>query len=162
VDTTPNRRVNGEEHSRSLLRASSKHDGSRRCTWSEEESRNASDLGACIVRALGRLDPRVVTAVETHYYWPDLPANMREVLRVLKPGGTIALIAEVHRRRGFDAHERMVIALATGGVHEPDRAPRSLDPGGIHGRLDDPRSKKRLDLRHRTEAIGPQSSATLL
>jgi ubiquinone/menaquinone biosynthesis C-methylase UbiE len=39
----------------------------------------------------------LVTAVETHYYWPDLPANLREVLRVLKPGGTFALIAETHR-----------------------------------------------------------------
>jgi ubiquinone/menaquinone biosynthesis C-methylase UbiE len=39
----------------------------------------------------------VVTAVETHYYWPDLPANLREVLRVLKPGGRFALIAETHR-----------------------------------------------------------------
>lgn len=39
----------------------------------------------------------VVTAVETHYYWPNLPANVREVLRVLKPGGTFALIAETYR-----------------------------------------------------------------
>jgi len=39
----------------------------------------------------------VVTAVETHYYWPDLPANVREILRVLKPGGTCALIAETYR-----------------------------------------------------------------
>ncbi len=29
----------------------------------------------------------LVTAVETHYYWPDLQADMQEVLRVLKPGG---------------------------------------------------------------------------
>jgi SAM-dependent methyltransferase len=39
----------------------------------------------------------IVTAVETHYYWPNLPANAREVLRVLKPGGTFALIAETYR-----------------------------------------------------------------
>jgi SAM-dependent methyltransferase len=39
----------------------------------------------------------LVTAVETHYYWPDLPANVREILRVLKPGGTFALIAEAYR-----------------------------------------------------------------
>jgi SAM-dependent methyltransferase len=39
----------------------------------------------------------IVTAVETHYYWPDLSANVREVLRVLKPGGTFALVAETYR-----------------------------------------------------------------
>jgi ubiquinone/menaquinone biosynthesis C-methylase UbiE len=39
----------------------------------------------------------LVTAVETHYYWPDLPANVREVLRVLKPGGQFVLIAETYR-----------------------------------------------------------------
>ena len=43
----------------------------------------------------------VVTAVETHYYWPDLPANVREILRVLKPGGTFALIAETYRGGPF-------------------------------------------------------------
>lgn len=39
----------------------------------------------------------IVTAVETHYYWPDLPRSMREILRVLKPGGTFVLIAETYR-----------------------------------------------------------------
>jgi SAM-dependent methyltransferase len=39
----------------------------------------------------------LVTAVETHYYWPDLPANVQEIFRVLKPGGTFALIAETYR-----------------------------------------------------------------
>ena len=39
----------------------------------------------------------IVTAVETHYYWPDLPANVREVLRVLKPGGKFVLVAETYR-----------------------------------------------------------------
>jgi ubiquinone/menaquinone biosynthesis C-methylase UbiE len=43
----------------------------------------------------------IVTAVETHYYWPDLPANVREILRVLKPGGTFVLIAETYRGGPF-------------------------------------------------------------
>jgi ubiquinone/menaquinone biosynthesis C-methylase UbiE len=38
----------------------------------------------------------IVTAVETHYYWPDLPANVREVFRVVKPGGRFVLIAETY------------------------------------------------------------------
>jgi ubiquinone/menaquinone biosynthesis C-methylase UbiE len=43
----------------------------------------------------------LVTAVETHYYWPDLPANVREISRVLKPGGTFTLIAETYRGGPF-------------------------------------------------------------
>jgi ubiquinone/menaquinone biosynthesis C-methylase UbiE len=39
----------------------------------------------------------VVTAVETHFWWPDLPGDMREVLRVMKPGGTLVLIAEIYK-----------------------------------------------------------------
>jgi SAM-dependent methyltransferase len=39
----------------------------------------------------------LVTAVETHYFWPDLMADMEEILRVLKPGGTFILIAEAYK-----------------------------------------------------------------
>ncbi len=39
----------------------------------------------------------LVTAVETHFWWPDLPGGMLEVLRVLKPGGALIIIAEVYR-----------------------------------------------------------------
>ncbi|HEV2670534.1 MAG TPA: methyltransferase domain-containing protein [Gemmatimonadales bacterium] len=39
----------------------------------------------------------LVTAVETHFYWPDLPNDTREVLRVLKPGGKIVIIAEAYK-----------------------------------------------------------------
>ena len=39
----------------------------------------------------------LVTAVETHFWWPNLPGDMREVLRALKPGGTLILIAEVYK-----------------------------------------------------------------
>ncbi|HEX7285347.1 MAG TPA: methyltransferase domain-containing protein [Candidatus Angelobacter sp.] len=39
----------------------------------------------------------LVTAVETHFWWPNLPADMQEILRVLKPGGTLVIIAEVYK-----------------------------------------------------------------
>jgi len=53
----------------------------------------------------------LVTAVETHYYWPDLPANLREVRRVLKPGGTFALIAETYRGGPFGLLYAIVMPL---------------------------------------------------
>ncbi|HET7585846.1 MAG TPA: class I SAM-dependent methyltransferase [Gemmatimonadaceae bacterium] len=36
----------------------------------------------------------VVTAIETHFWWQDLGGGMREALRVLEPGGRMAVIAE--------------------------------------------------------------------
>jgi ubiquinone/menaquinone biosynthesis C-methylase UbiE len=53
----------------------------------------------------------LVTAVETHYYWPDLPANVREILRVLKPGASFALIAETYRGGPFRILYGLVMPL---------------------------------------------------
>lgn len=39
----------------------------------------------------------LATAVETQYYWPDLEGDMREILRVLKPGGRLVVIAEFYK-----------------------------------------------------------------
>lgn len=39
----------------------------------------------------------LVTAIETQYYWPDLKGDMREILRVLKPAGKLAVIAEMYK-----------------------------------------------------------------
>lgn len=53
----------------------------------------------------------LVTAVETHYYWPDLPGDVREVMRVLKPGATFLIIAETYRGRRHDWLYRPVMQL---------------------------------------------------
>ncbi|MFN7929934.1 MAG: class I SAM-dependent methyltransferase [Blastocatellia bacterium] len=45
----------------------------------------------------------LVTAIETQYYWPDLANDMKEIRRVLKPGGTLLVIAESYKRGRFDA-----------------------------------------------------------
>lgn len=44
----------------------------------------------------------LLTAVETQYYWPDLPGDMREILRVLKPGGKLLVIAETYKGGKYD------------------------------------------------------------
>ena len=57
------------------------------------------EVGAASVSRLpfsdGAFD--IVTAVETHFWWPALPTDLREVLRVLKPGGRLIIIAEVYK-----------------------------------------------------------------
>ena len=60
----------------------------------------------------------LVTAVETHYYWPDLNADVREILRVLKPGGTILMIAESYRGGKHDRLLRHLVRYAHLTVNE--------------------------------------------
>lgn len=44
----------------------------------------------------------LATAIETQYYWPDPTGDMREILRVLKPGGKLAVIAEMYKGGKYD------------------------------------------------------------
>jgi ubiquinone/menaquinone biosynthesis C-methylase UbiE len=39
----------------------------------------------------------LITAVETHFWWPDLPRDMCETFRVLKTGGRLLIVAEVYK-----------------------------------------------------------------
>lgn len=39
----------------------------------------------------------LLTAVETHFWWPNLPSDLREVFRVTKPGAQLVIIAEVYK-----------------------------------------------------------------
>jgi ubiquinone/menaquinone biosynthesis C-methylase UbiE len=52
-----------------------------------------------------------ITAVETHYYWPDLSHDLREVRRVLAPGGQFLLVAETYKGRPMDWLYRPVMRL---------------------------------------------------
>lgn len=53
----------------------------------------------------------LVTAVETQYYWPDLVKDMQEILRVLKPGGTLIIIAGSYKGGRYDKLQRPVMKL---------------------------------------------------
>lgn len=39
----------------------------------------------------------LITAVETHFFWPNLAGDVREVARVLKRGGTFVIVSEVYK-----------------------------------------------------------------
>ena len=51
----------------------------------------------------------LITAVETQYYWPDPVNDMREILRGLKPGGTLIVIAESYKHGTHNALMQPVI-----------------------------------------------------
>jgi len=63
--------------------------------------------------AAGTFD--LVTAVETHFYWPDLPTDVREVLRVLKPGGAFLIVSEAYKG-GKRARQNQMFADAMSGT----------------------------------------------
>jgi ubiquinone/menaquinone biosynthesis C-methylase UbiE len=70
----------------------------------------------------------LVTAVETHYFWPDLPADMREVFRVLKPGGAVIMIAETYKGSKTASGKLAEKIFPHGGHGAPEcgRASRAL------------------------------------
>jgi ubiquinone/menaquinone biosynthesis C-methylase UbiE len=39
----------------------------------------------------------LVTAIETHLFWPNLANDFREIFRVLKSGGQFLIVAEIYR-----------------------------------------------------------------
>jgi len=68
----------------------------------------------------------LVTAVETHYYWPDLRSDVREVMRVLKPGAQFAIIAETYRGRRNDWLYRPAMTLVLNAAYLTPEQHRQL------------------------------------
>lgn len=72
--------------------------------WSKRTNARSMELGRVEVR-LGSVSELpfpdsmfdLITAVETHFWWPDLPRDLREIFRVLKPGRTFLIIAELYK-----------------------------------------------------------------
>jgi ubiquinone/menaquinone biosynthesis C-methylase UbiE len=74
----------------------------------------------------------VVTAVETHYYWPDLTHDIREVRRVLKHGGRFVIIAETYRGRRNDWVFRPTMTLLLRAAYlTPDQHKELLEGAGF-------------------------------
>jgi ubiquinone/menaquinone biosynthesis C-methylase UbiE len=44
----------------------------------------------------------LVTAIETHYFWPELEKSMKEVVRTIKPGGILIIIGGEYRGGKYD------------------------------------------------------------
>jgi SAM-dependent methyltransferase len=62
----------------------------------------------------------LVTAIETHYFWPDLVNDMREVLRVLKAGGTLVMIGGEYKGGKYDERNARWVELGDMAYHSVD------------------------------------------
>jgi ubiquinone/menaquinone biosynthesis C-methylase UbiE len=58
----------------------------------------------------------LVSAVETHFWWPDLQNDMREVQRVVRPGGTLIVIAEIYKQSKVASGKLADEALTKAGM----------------------------------------------
>ena len=72
----------------------------------------------------GKFD--LVTAVETVYFWPNLPDCMQEVHRVLKPGGKFAILVEV-----VDSDSKWTSIVEGMTAYSPEDLKKLLDDAGF-------------------------------
>ncbi len=71
----------------------------------------------------------LVTAIETQYYWPNLQQDMREIRRVLKPGGKLLVIAENYKGGRLDWLEGPLMRVLLGSSRLGPGDQRSLFEG---------------------------------
>jgi ubiquinone/menaquinone biosynthesis C-methylase UbiE len=72
----------------------------------------------------GKFD--LVTAVETVYFWPNLPGCLQEVRRVLKPGGRFAIMIEV-----IDGNSMWTDIVEGMTAYSPDELKAMVDDAGF-------------------------------
>ncbi len=68
----------------------------------------------------GKFD--LVTAVETVYFWPNLPNCLQEVRRVLKPGGKFAIMVEV-----VDSNSKWISVVEGMTAYSPEELKKLLE-----------------------------------
>jgi len=72
----------------------------------------------------------IVTAIETQYYWPDMVNDLREVLRVLKPGATLTIVAETYGSLKTNWLEAPVMFLLRAKILTPKQQEELLTLAG--------------------------------
>jgi ubiquinone/menaquinone biosynthesis C-methylase UbiE len=61
-----------------------------------------------------------VTAFEAYYFWPNLIADLKEINRVLKPGGTLLIANEVYKHEKFEKRNLKWTRWGDMMLHSPE------------------------------------------
>jgi len=72
----------------------------------------------------------LVTVVETYYFFPDLINNLKEIHRVLKPGGSVILINEAYRHDRFEKRNAKWARMGDFAYHLPEEFREFLRDAG--------------------------------
>jgi SAM-dependent methyltransferase len=74
-------------------------------------AQNRVEIACVSVEKMSFLDDDfdLVTAFETYYFWPNINASLREIKRVLKPGGSLLLVNEMVKDGVYEvANSKMI------------------------------------------------------
>jgi ubiquinone/menaquinone biosynthesis C-methylase UbiE len=62
----------------------------------------------------------LVTAFEAYYFWPNLIDDLKEIKRVLKPGGTLLIANEVYEHENFEKRNLRLAKWGDMMIHTPE------------------------------------------
>jgi SAM-dependent methyltransferase len=99
--------------------------------------RTIAEGRASVVRAaVSRLPYRdstfgLVTAFETHYYWPTPDDDLREVVRTLALGGRVLVVAELYAHGPFAVVSRAIMAMLGGRAWTEEQHRRWFESAGL-------------------------------
>ena len=71
-----------------------------------------------------------ITAINSHYYWPELSNDLCEVLRKVKPGGKFVIIGESYKGSKFEKRDKAFIESLHMNYHSKDELVNLLEKVG--------------------------------
>jgi ubiquinone/menaquinone biosynthesis C-methylase UbiE len=74
----------------------------------------------------------LVTAFEVYYFWPHLSNTLKEIKRVIKPGGTLLIVNEVYKDDQFEKRNSKWVTLLDMHIHTPNEYKDFLTKAGYH------------------------------
>jgi len=94
----------------------------------------------------------LVTAFEAYYFWPNLIDDLKEIKRVLKPGGTLLIANEAYKHERFEKRNSKLAKWGDMMLHTPEEYRGFLTEAGYTAiEIDDIPERNRITAIAKTE-----------